>query len=162
MPSKTQSILLGALTYAVVNVVLSVIAQGAALGTAGGLVFALLGCLIALAIAALPVWHYTSMHNLTLRAGPGAGMGAMAIAIGVIIAAVLQYSLIAAGLLADPQEAMMDQWEAAGMGPDEIEMAQRLANPLITTAIGIVFGAVIGAVGGAIGASIFKKGGDAV
>lgn len=160
MPSKLQSILLGAVVYAVVSVVLAVIGQAAGLGNVGGAVLLLFSCLIGLALGAMPVWHYTSTHQLTVPAGTGAGMGAGALAIGVIIAAILQFALVAAGVMTDPQELMMDQWEAQGMTQEQIEMAQTFSNPLISTAIGLVIGAVIGAVGGAIGASIFKRGAD--
>jgi hypothetical protein len=158
MPSKLQSILLGAVVYAIVSVVLAVLGQAMTLGTAGGAILLLFSCLFGLALGALPVWHYTSTHQLTIPAGTGAGMGAGALAIGVIIAAILQFALVAAGVMTDPQELMMDQWEAQGMTPEQIETAQAFSNPLISTAIGLVIGAIIGAVGGAIGAAMFKRG----
>lgn len=115
-------------------------------------------CLVSFVLAAVPVWHYTNTHQLTIPAGTGAGIGAITLIIAGIIGFVLQYAIIAIGLIPDPQIAALDQMEASGMTQEQIEMALRFSSPLISATIGIVVSAVIGAIGGAIGAAMFKKG----
>jgi len=157
MPSKSQSILLGTAVYVVVSLILQFIGQGMG-GGAATMVVGALGCLIALAIGAVPVWHYTSTHNLTVPAGTGAGMGAISLVLGAILLSLVTWLLVSAGVMPDPQEIALEQMEREGMPQEQIDLAMQFANPLISAAIGAVLGAILGAIGGAIGASMFKKG----
>lgn len=160
MPSKTQSILIGAVVYIVLGLLVQFLFQG------GGMVAGIISCLIPLSSGLVAVWHYTSTHSLTIPAGQGAGMGALAGLAGAVVAGAIGYALIAAGILPDPVEAARIQMESQGMSDEQIDgpmaIVERFSNPVIGLAIGAVIGSLLGAVSGAIGAVIFKKGGDAV
>lgn len=153
MPSKTQSILIGALTVGILSTsYIGLINFACCLGV-------ILGALVA-------VWHYTSTNSLTLTAGSGAGLGALAGVGGALIAAVLNYLLALAGLDAT---AVMNDWIIGQFGdqmqPEQIaDMREQQANAKTIGGIfqGLLFSvplfALFGAIGGAIGSRIFKKG----
>ena len=159
MPSKTQSILIGAVVYIVLGLLINFLFQG------GGMVAGFLACLIPLSSGLVAVWHYTATHNLTIPGGQGAGMGALAGLAGAVVASAIAYALISAGVLPDPIEAARIQMEGQGMSDEQIDsamaMVERFSNPVIGLAIGAVVGTLLGAISGAIGAVIFKKGEDA-
>ena len=157
MPSKTQSILIGALTAGILST--------------SYLGFINVVCCLGVILGALAaVWHYTSTHKLTLRAGSGAGLGALAAVGGALIAAVLNFLLAQIGLDASGalNDLIINQF-GAQMDPAQIqEMRDQEANAGTIGALfqGLIFGipiyAIFGAIGGAIGASIFKKGEEEV
>jgi len=159
MPSKTQSIIVGAAAYVILGVLINFLFQG------GGITAGILGCLIPFSSGLVAVWHYTATHNLTIPAGQGAGMGALAGLGGAVVATIIVLALISAGILPDPVEAARLQMESQGMSDEQIDgavaMVELFSNPVIDLAIGAVVGALFGAISGAIGAVIFKKGGDA-
>ena len=158
MPSKTQSIIIGAASYVVLGLLINFLFQG------GGITAGILGCLIPFSSGLVAVWHYAATHNLTIPAGQGAGMGALAGFAGAVVATVLVLALISAGILPDPVEAARLQMEGQGMSDEQLDsamaMVERFSNP-VGLALGAVVGALFGAISGAIGAVIFKKGGDA-
>lgn len=164
MPSKTQSILLGALVYAVLGTVLAIVAFR------GGMATQILGscavCLAAFAGPMVAVWHYVSTNNLTLPAGSGAGLGAITGITGALISAVLGLVLRAVDVLptvAEVQERQREMMIEQGMDPAQLDQAMAssawMSGPIPELIIGFLAGAIIGAIGGAIAASIFKKGG---
>ncbi len=128
------------------------------------MVAGLLGCLVPFSSGLVAVWHYTSTHNLTVPAGQGAGMGALAGLAGALVAGAIAYLLISVGILPDPIEAARTQMEGQGMSEEQLDsalaMMERFSNPVIGLAIGGVVGTLLGAISGAIGAVVFKKGGD--
>lgn len=158
MPSKTQSVLIGAVVYIVLGVLIQVLFPG------GGAVVGILGCLVSLSSGLAAVWHYTSTQNLTIPAGQGAGMGAIAGLVGALIGVAIGFILISAGILPEPLEVARDQMENSGMSEAEIDnamsMVERFSNPVFSGAIAAVIGTIAGAISGAIGAVVFKKGGD--
>lgn len=150
MPSKTQSVLLGGLIAGI-------------LGTSYlGLINVL--CCAGFIIGGIAaVWHYTSTYNLTLAPGQGATIGAMAAAVGGIIAGVLTYLLEAIGL-PSIQEAIMGFYEG-NLSPEQMEQIsqQQAQSPVMLFVyflVALLVYTLFGAVGGAIGASLFKKGGE--
>lgn len=147
---------MGVAVAVVVSLVLQIIAPQ--LSGTTSMLFGILICLVSFVLATVPVWHYTNTHQLTIPAGTGAGMGAITLIIAGVIGFALQYAIIAAGLIPDPQIAALDQMEASGMSQDQIDMAMRFSSPLFSLTFGLVISAVVGAIGGAIGAAIFKKG----
>ncbi|MDX1439915.1 MAG: DUF4199 family protein [Rubricoccaceae bacterium] len=157
MPSKTQSIIVGALVYVVLGLLIQFLFIGTTLG-------GVLGCLVLLSAGLIAVWHYTSTHSVTIAGGQGAGMGALAGFAGAIIGGLLGYLLISLGVMDDPMEAALAQMESQGLSDEQIEqgmaMAERFSNPVISMVIGSALGAILGAISGAVGALIFKKGGD--
>ena len=159
MSAKLPSILIGGLVYAVLGLIGGFLASaGGGMQYAGGAI----GCLAVLIGAAVAVWHYTSTNALTLSAGQGAGLGAMAGAVGSIVSWAGQLGLVAAGIMPDPVDTARAQLVAQGMTPEQIDqamgMAEMFSNPLIGLVVGLAIGALLGAIGGAIGAAIFKKG----
>jgi len=158
MPPRMPSIGLAAAVYVVLGLILSLFVQPGA-SPVMGMVMGLVGCLVMIGVGMLAVWHYTTNHALTVPGGTGAGMGAAAVALGVLIGAVVSYLLVTAGVIPDPQLAAIAELERQGMPDDQIEMVVRFSNPLISTSIGLVVGALMGAIGGAIGAAVFKRGG---
>ena len=164
MPSKTQSILLGALVSAVLGTVLSILAFS------GGMALQVLSgcgaCLAAFVGPMVAVWHYTSTHGLTVSAGSGAGLGAITGVVGAVISAVLAFVFRAVGLVptvAEMQEQQREMMVERGMDPAQIDQAIAssawMSGPVAEIVIGLLAGAIVGAIGGAIAASIFKKGG---
>ena len=157
MPSKNQSILLGAAVAVVVGTLLNIVIANA--GTTGMMVGGCAGCLLIFIGPLVAVWHYTSTHHLTLTAGEGAGMGAITGVVGGILGWVVTYVLRLADVI--PTAAEAQERAAAAFGADPATMPQSdsfFSSPIGELLIGLVFGAILGAIGGAIGAAIFKKG----
>jgi hypothetical protein len=162
MPSKTQSILLGAAVAAVLTIANLFLATGG--GQTGQYLAGLVCCLSAVAGAGVAVWHYTSTHNLTISAGTGAGLGALACAGGYLIAYVVGEGLQAVGVLpsdAEVVERARQQLLDQGMDPAQVEQAMQfseLTTGVLGAVINVVVLAILGAVIGAIAAAVFKKG----
>jgi len=156
MPSKTQSIIIGAAVYVVLGLLVNFLFQG------GGITAGIIGCLIPFSSGLVAVWHYTATHNLTIPAGQGAGMGALAGLAGAVVATIIVFVLISAGILPDPIEAARLQMESQGLSDEQLDsalvMVERFSNPVVDLALSAVVAALFGAVSGAIGAVIFKKG----
>jgi len=154
MPSKTSSIFLGGLAIGVAAIVLGLIP----------IVGGCLACIAYLGAGMLAVWHYTSMNELTLTGGQGAGMGALAGTVASVVGTIIQQVLSRIGLLPDWQDAMIEGLEQSGMDSGQVDQwIETLTSPLALvglTVVGILFAAILGAIGGAIGASMFKKGGE--
>ncbi len=163
MPSKTPSILIGALVYALVGAVMSFVA------TSGGMVTAALGgcgaCLAMLSGPMVGVWHYVSTNRLTIPAGSGAGLGAVAGLAGGVLGYALTAVLRAIDVLPTAAEMLERQREMMiGAGLDAAQVDEQLAagsamsGPVAEIAISVIGGLIIGAIGGAVAASVFKKG----
>ena len=162
MPSKTQSILLGAVVTAVLSLVqIFVATQG---GTAGQYLSTVFCCLVAIAGAGTAVWHYATTHRLTLPAGTGAGLGAGATAIGSLISFALSRALQAVGVFpsdAETLEQARQQLADQGMDPAMIDSSMQMAESMsgvVGGVINLVVLAVLGAIVGAVAASVFKRG----
>ena len=163
MPSKTKSILIGAVVYAVVGAVMAFVASSgnfvaAAVAGCGG-------CLAAFAGPATAVWHYVSTYRLTLPAGAGAGLGALTGLAGAVLSIVLTYVLRAVDVLPTAAEAMEIQREmliAAGQDAAavdaQLEAGAALSGPVFEVGVGLLTGLIVGAIGGAIAAAVFKRG----
>lgn len=158
MPSKAQSILLGTAAYVGVSLLIQLLGRGA--GFDQPVVFGVVGCLLMLALGAIPAWHYTNANRLSIPAGAGAGMGAAAIAIGALLLALVTWVAVEAGMAPDPRTVAAEEAERRGLSPEEVEALTLVAHPLLMGLVGTVIGAVVGAVGGAIGASVFRRGDD--
>lgn len=159
---KMQSALLGALVYAVLSTLLGfILYSGGGMNMAASMV----GCLIPIIAAAVAVWHYTSTNSLSIPAGEGAGLGAMAGAAGAVFGSVITLLLQSIGLFPSTEqmvEMQREQMLSQGMEPEQIDqgmqMMEMFSSPLVGILIGIVVGAVLGAIVGAIASLIFKKG----
>lgn len=163
MPSKTTSILIGALVYAVVGAIMSFIASQ------GGLMTATLGgcgaCLAAFAGPVVAVWHYVTTNRLTIPAGTGAGLGALTGVVGAGVAFVLGYILRALNVLPTTDELLARQRELminAGLDPAQVDAqlaaGSAMSGPVAEVVIGVLAGLVVGAIGGAIAAAVVKRG----
>ena len=154
MPSKTQSIVLGGLAIGVANVMLGLIP------IAGGC----LVCLAYIGAGLLATWHYTTVNELTITGGQGAGVGALAGIVAVVIGTIISLILSKLGITPDTMEAMRKGFEQSGMDPSQQEqLIELFSSPLAYAGLiflGIIIGSLLGAAGGAIGASMFKKGGE--
>ena len=162
MPSKTQSILLGAAVAAVLSLVQVFVAtQG---GTTGQYLSSVFCCLVAVAGAGTAVWHYATTNRLTLPAGTGAGLGAAAAALGGLIAFAIGRVLQAIGVFpsdAETLEQARQQLADQGMDPAMIDSSMQMAESMsgvVGGVINLVILAVLGAIVGAIAASVFKRG----
>ena len=162
MPSKSQSVLLGAAVAAVLTLVNLFVATGG--GQAGQYLSSLVCCLTAVAGAGVAVWHYTKTYSLTIPAGTGAGLGALAVAGGYLVAYVVGEVLQAVGALPSDAEVMersrqqaLDQGMDPAMVDQSMQFAEMLQGPL-GAVVSVVLLAVLGAVVGAIAAAVFKKG----
>jgi hypothetical protein len=155
MPSKSQSILLGAAAYIGASIVLQVVFRG--LGAAPAIAGGVVGCLVMLAVGAVPVWHYTRTNALSVPAGTGAGLGAASIALGAAVMAIITFILVETGVAPNPQEVAEEIAEQQGLSGQEAEIAMLMAHPLLSGLFGVVMGAIVGAIGGAIGASVFRR-----
>ncbi|MEO0559720.1 MAG: hypothetical protein AAF170_16230 [Bacteroidota bacterium] len=161
MPSKTQSILVAA----VVGAVLSVLTQFLA-SSGGGVQYvgSALGCISIIAVPLIAVWHYTNTHRLTLNAGSGAGLGAMASIASGLLGYIIAFGLQAVGVLPTQEEIIAAQREdllSQGLTAEQIDQAMGFATAMtgpVGIIVGLVIAAVVGAIVGAIGASVFKKG----
>lgn len=153
MPSKQQSIVLGGVLVGLLST--------SYLGLIN-----LLCCLGVIIGALVAVWHYTSQNELTLSAGQGAGLGALAALLGWAIAFVLNYVLIKVGVRHDlvMTQFILDRF-GGSMPPEQYDqmleqMTQEMtfAKYFVNSLIGLAISALFGAIGGAIGAAVFKKG----
>ena len=155
MPSKTPSILIGAAVYVALSLLVAFLQLT-------GILAGALGCLIIFSAGLVAVWHYTSTHHLTIAAGQGAGMGALAGLAGALVGGVIGLALISVGILPDQIELARRQLEAQGLSGADMEqalaMAETFSNPVIGLAISAVVGALFGAASGALGAVLFKNG----
>ena len=162
MPSKSQSILMGAAVYVVASLITGFIALNG--GTTGQYLSSVLCCLVALAGPAIAVWHYTSTYDLTVPAGTGAGMGALTVVLGGLVSFVIQKGLQLVGAFpsdAEIIERTRDQMVARGMEPEQIDQAMgmvEMTSGVAGVAINLVVAAIIGAIAGAVAASVFKRG----
>jgi hypothetical protein len=161
MPSKTQSILIGAIVGTVLTVFTSFMtAQGGSLQY----VASALGCIAIIAVPMVAVWHYTSTHQLTISAGSGAGLGAITGVAWGLLGYVVSLGLQALGVLPTQEEMIALQREqmlSQGLTAEQIDGAMGFATAMtgpVGAIAGIVIGAVLGAIVGAIAATIFKKG----
>lgn len=155
MPSKQQSIILGGLVVTI-------------LSTSYLSYINMLCCLGVLTGSMVAVWHYTDTNEITIRSGEGAVMGILAALFGLVIASVLNFSLIKMGIRHDlaisqailnfvgdsmpPEQydAMVEQMEA------EYTIGMMMKNMAFNAIPYVIFGAI----GGLIGSKMFKKGGD--
>ncbi len=157
MPSKNQSILLGGLVVGLLSTsYLGLINMACCAGV-------LIGSVVA-------VWHYTDTNNVTLPAGQGASIGAMAAVVGGLIAFVLNFILMKMGIRADQvvAEFILDRFRE-NMPAEQYEEAMAKLNEPVTISTylksqwygaNLIVYAIFGAIGGAIGAALFKKGGE--
>lgn len=165
MPSKTQSILIAAVVGAVLSILTSFLAS-----SGGGMQYvgSALGCISIIAVPLIAVWHYTNTHKLTLSAGSGAGLGAMAAVASGILGYIISFALQSVGVLPTQEEMIAAQREemlSQGMTAEQIDQAMGFATAMTGPegiVAGVLIAAVIGAIVGAIGASIFKKGEEEV
>jgi len=157
MPSKQQSIVLGGLVVGLLST--------SYLGLIN-----MLCCAGVLAGSIVAVWHYTTTHELTVSAGEGATMGALAALMGAAIAMVLNFALIKAGIRSDLvfNEFILNRF-GDSMAPEQydamveaMEADITIGKYLLSGLFGLAVSAVFGAIGGAIGATIFKKGTEEV
>lgn len=153
MPSKQQSIVLGGVLVGILST--SYLGLINLLCCAG----VIIGALVA-------VWHYTSQNELTISAGQGAGIGAMAALLGWAIAFILNFALIKAGVRSDQAitQIILDKL-GSNMPPEQYDaMVQQMEAEItfgkyfLNSLIGLAFSALFGAIGGAIGGAVFKKG----
>ena len=150
MSDRFQSILLGGLVAGLLST--------SYLG-----VINLLCCAGVIIGAMVAVWHYTTEHEVTLPAGQGAAMGALAAIVGGLIGLALEYlvGLVGVPSFQEIQQDFFSQFYPAEQA-EQIEAMQEQQGSPMMMALMVVFGfgitAVFGAAGGAIGASIFKKG----
>jgi hypothetical protein len=166
MPSKLQSILIGALFAAVIGTLLTVVQQMGDMATQQmmGTVIGCITCIVYILAGLVAVWHYTSTYSLTLEGGQGAVMGLSAGALGAVIAILLGLILRAVGLLPTVAEsiAMMEQSGMFDeMPPEQAEMTMSMVETMsgvLGWGIALLMGVIAGAIGGAIGAAVFKKG----
>lgn len=162
MSSKMQSALLGALVFAVLGTLVAIMTVG---DTSMQIVATISNCLVAIIAPLVAVWHYTSTNALTIPAGEGAGLGALASAVGALFGGIIGFLLQGIGLLPTTEEVIelqREQMLSQGMSAEQIDqtmgMMSTFSNPFIAILIGVVIGAIIGAIAGAISALIFKKG----
>lgn len=158
MPSKTQSILIGALFSTVLGTILAfVMASGGMAAVIAGTCSA---CLLAFAGPVVAVWHYTRTYRLTLAAGAGAGLGAITGVVGSVLSWAVTFGLRAADLLPSAMELQRRTQEVLGVDASQAPdmSGSFFASPAGELVVGIVAGLIVGAIGGAIAASVFKKG----
>lgn len=153
MPSKTQSILLGGGAIGVAAALLSLIP------IAGGC----LACLTCIAAGVLAVWHYTDTYNLTITGGQGAGMGALAGIVALVVSGLIGFVFQAIGLMPSFSEAFEQGVSQGNTDPEQAEqIIEFITGPAgIATfiVVGLILYSILGMIGGVIGASVFKKGG---
>lgn len=165
MPSKGQSILLGAFVAVALTLVqLFLVMSGGGTGTQ--ILQSAICCLTAIAGAGVAVWHYTTTYELTIPAGTGAGLGAAATSLGYAIAYVIGLLLQAVGVMPSDEELMERAREQAlqqnpELSAEQLDQIMGFAESMSGTVgalINLVVLAIVGAIVGAIAASIFKKG----
>jgi hypothetical protein len=154
MPSKTQSILLGGLVIGLLST--------SYLGFIN--IFCCAGIILG---AMVSVWHYTNENMLTIQAGQGAAIGALAGIVGGLVALALDQVVGLVGLPSsqEMQQQIQQMFMPSNLDPEQMEEIQRqqeqFNSPMfkvIGSVIGMAVSAIFGAIGGAIGASVFKKG----
>ena len=164
-PSKTPSIAVGVAVYVVLGLISAFIMFNG--GTGAQMLGSVFGCLVMLTVPVVAVWHYASSNALTLSAGQGAGLGALATAVGVVISGLISLGLQAVGAFPSNEEIMdrqRDQLIAQGnMSPEDVDQMMGFFggmadNPLLSLGSNALIGAVVGAIAGAIAAAVFKKG----
>lgn len=158
MPSKTQSILLGATVAVVVGTLLNIVVFNA--GTIGLMLGSCVGCLFIFVGPLVAVWHYTNTYNLTIPAGTGAGIGALTGLATGVLSWVVTFVLRAVNVIPTALEMQERALEAVGADPSTMPDPSEsfFSTPIGELVVGLAMGAIIGAIGGAIGAAIFKKG----
>ncbi|GIV58505.1 MAG: hypothetical protein KatS3mg042_1418 [Rhodothermaceae bacterium] len=156
MPDKQQSILLGGLLVGLLSTsYLGLINMICCLGV-------LIGSVVA-------VWHYTSTYELTIPAGEGATIGALAAVLGGVISLVLNFVLMKLGIRHDLviSQFMLERF-AESMPPEQLDQIREQMSQPVTLGTylkqawygaGLIITAIFGAIGGALGAVMFKKGG---
>ena len=156
MTSKNTSALVGGIAGGLLATVL-VLPQITALET--------VACLGYVGCGLLAVWHYTKENTLTIKAGQGVGLGALAGVYGGLIASSLSWFFRAMGVLPGAEEAIQQLEEAGALdsgGGDFavwlIEFSMGIGGVLLAVAMG----AVLALIGGAIGAAVFKKGAEEI
>lgn len=162
MPSKTQSIVLGAAVYTVASLTIGFIAVNS--GQTGQYLVGVLCCLFALVGPGVTVWHYASTNSLTVPPGTGAALGAITIAAGGAVSYAVQKLLQVVNVYpsdAEMMERQRQQLVAQGMDAEAIEQAMQMGE-MFSGIGGAIFNlvilSVVGAIAGAIAASVFKKG----
>lgn len=162
MKDRFPSVLVGAAVYAVLGLIVAVLAVKG--GQTGATVSGLLSCVLMLLVPMVAVWHHTSTNKTTISLGAGAGMGALSLIIGGAIAAGVQKVLQLIGTLPSDAEMMriaraqmVQQGLTAEQMAPALSMAEMFQGPL-GIAAGLLVAALVGAIGGLIGAAIFKKG----
>ncbi len=154
MPDKSQSILLAGAAVGVAATLVSLVP------VVGGCV----ACLIYIGAGVMAVWHYTDRHQLTIGGGQGAGLGALAALVAMVVSGLLSFLFTTIGLTPPLRQVISEQLSTSGLDPAQADQFMEMASsPLFIVGV-ILFVAVIyallGALGGAIGASAFKPGGD--
>lgn len=166
MPSKNQSILLGALAYLVAAQGVGFLSLQTGSAGVGGIVVSVLCCLAILVGAGAAVWHYTTTHNVTISPGAGAGMGALAVVLGGLASYLLTLLFQALGVYPS-QETLMERGREDALAanpdltPEQLDQAMGFAEMLqgpIGIVVTIAFAAVVGAIAGAVFAAVFKRG----
>ena len=167
-PSKTPSILLGAVVTGILGVIFSIASQQ----------YQWLGiiscCLVPITGGILAVWHYTTTYELTIPGGEGARIGALTAFLGNILASILAVILSFVGIGHNPfsseaaREAALQQLERQNLPPEAYDQAlqqiERFTSPefiFLFALVGLIVYVLIGAVGGAIGSALFKQGDEA-
>ncbi len=154
MPNKSQSIFLAGAAIGVLAAILGLIP---AIGSC-------LACIAYICAGVLAVWHYTDRHQLTVKGGQGAGMGALAGIVAMAVASIISFLFMAIGLTPPLRQLIEDQLDSSGMDPAQAEQIMEMtSSPLFIIGVflvALVIYAILGAIGGAIGASVFKKGND--
>jgi len=155
MPDSKQSIILGGLVSGLLSTsYLSFINWICCMGVIAGAIVA--------------VWHYTDTNELTIPTGQGAKMGVFAALIGLLVATVLNFILMKAGINHETalSEFIINKF-GDQMPPEQleaIEAAMTKEKTILDYVKAIGMGAVafsaFGAMAGAIAAKMFKKGGD--
>jgi len=155
MPDSKQSIILGGIVTGILST--------SYLGFINWL------CCLGVIIGALvTVWHYTDTNEITIPTGKGATLGISGALVGLVIATIMNFILVKAGINADTavQEFFINKF-GDQMPPEQLESmeAEIMRDKTILDyvkglAIGGLTFTAFGAIGGAIGAKMFKKGGD--
>ncbi|MCY4158873.1 MAG: DUF4199 domain-containing protein [Bacteroidetes bacterium] len=169
MPSKIQSILVGGLLSAVTGVIVAVAQQMSGASDplnpqpVLGVIFGLLGCMVALSSGLVAVWHYTSENELTISGGQGVGIGVLAGIVYAVAAIALSWLLVAVGLLPSPEETLDMVRQSGAFDTPGAEQAEAITKIMVTwgyLVITAISGIVMGLIGGAIGAAVFKRGSE--
>lgn len=166
MPSKTQSILIGALLIAVVGTLLTLISTmgGMSSNQMAGSIIGCITCILYIVGGLTAVWHYTSTNSLTMESGPGALLGMTTGAVGAIIAVLLGLLLQTLGITPTAEEvfaAMENSGAFDDMPAEQLETTKNMMlmfSGWLGWVVALIMGVIAGAIGGAIGAAMFKKG----